>query len=198
MEPEDLYCQENLQIEDPFSESFHQDHYILQSNPKGILVSEPYASQPSRGKQTPGLLNIEHSYTKTTKLRRLSGTLTSLENSIILNLEPSQILETEPQLPVEEIVISGLKGTAGCSKPGRKRKSNTTSKGTKRSKTGLEDVTALYEDDDDDHVLCGICNSWDPPAEEDRTAGTTEWVGCDCDRYSKVIHRHSKRLFTMI
>lgn len=58
----------------------------------------------------------------------------------------------------------------------------------KRSRSRLEDVTALYseEDMDENQVVCGICESWDPPVVAGKAAAaknTTEWVGCDCGRW---------------
>ena len=57
-------------------------------------------------------------------------------------------------------------------------------KGVKRGRSNIEDVTELYNDEEDEQVLCGICSSWDPPEEVGGDGGgaTTEWIGCDCDR----------------
>jgi len=52
----------------------------------------------------------------------------------------------------------------------------------KKGKTGgLEDVTEQYLDlSEEEQVMCGICGSWDPPS---NSSITTQWVGCDCDRW---------------
>jgi len=65
---------------------------------------------------------------------------------------------------------------------GKRKSSSSTSKSGKKNKTGLEDVTEMYDDDDSEQILCGICQSWDPPHEVGGKK-TTEWVGCDCDRW---------------
>merc|ERR1712179_209730 len=73
---------------------------------------------------------------------------------------------------------------------GKKRHSDASTNGksnTKKSKSTLEDVTDQYKDQDsDEEVLCGICNHYDPPLSPENATGqtyTTEWVGCDCDRW---------------
>jgi len=58
---------------------------------------------------------------------------------------------------------------------------------SKKTKSCLQDVTEQYQDQDtDEEVLCGICSHWDPPVNPENISGvtyTTEWVGCDCDRW---------------
>merc|ERR1712059_135561 len=77
---------------------------------------------------------------------------------------------------------------------GKKREADSEGKGessaTKKvKKTTLEDVTEQYLDvEEDEQVLCGICDSWDPPDSGgtqnlEADSYTTEWVGCDCDRW---------------
>lgn len=73
---------------------------------------------------------------------------------------------------------------------GKKRPTDITAPGSsnsKKSKSSLEDVTDQYQDQDtDEEVFCGICNHYDPPLNPENTTGltyTTEWVGCDCDRW---------------
>jgi len=73
---------------------------------------------------------------------------------------------------------------------GKKRHSDASTNGksnAKKSKSTLEDVTDQYKDQDsDEEVLCGICNHYDPPLSPENATGqtyTTEWVGCDCDRW---------------
>lgn len=58
----------------------------------------------------------------------------------------------------------------------------------KKSSSVLVDVTAAYDDRDD--IVCGICEQFDPPVSPEnsgdkrkRAKYTTEWVGCDCDRW---------------
>ena len=71
---------------------------------------------------------------------------------------------------------------------GKRKSSSSTSKSGKKNKTGLEDVTEMYDDDDSEQILCGICQSWDPPHEVGGKK-TTEWVGCDCDRFIFISHK---------
>ena len=58
---------------------------------------------------------------------------------------------------------------------------------SKKNKPCLEDVTDQYQNEDaEEEVLCGLCNHYDPPLSSDHNSGetyTTEWVGCDCDRW---------------
>ena len=53
----------------------------------------------------------------------------------------------------------------------------------------LEDFTGKYAADEEESYTCGICNQFDPPLQPERTKDqsvtryTTEWVGCDCERW---------------
>ena len=57
----------------------------------------------------------------------------------------------------------------------------------KTSKTQLEDFTGKYAADEEESYACGICNHHDPPPDisnnQSVTRYTTEWVGCDCERW---------------
>lgn len=57
----------------------------------------------------------------------------------------------------------------------------------KTSRTQLEDFTGKYAADEEESYACGICNHHDPPPEisnnQSVTRYTTEWVGCDCERW---------------
>jgi hypothetical protein len=55
----------------------------------------------------------------------------------------------------------------------------------KRKSNQLPDVTGQHFPDEDTTV-CGICHQFDPPPSETtakKKIYTTEWVGCDCDRW---------------
>ena len=55
----------------------------------------------------------------------------------------------------------------------------------KRKSNQLPDVTGQHFPDEDTTV-CGICHQFDPPPSEStakKKVYTTEWVGCDCDRW---------------
>ena len=55
---------------------------------------------------------------------------------------------------------------------------------TKKSPTSkLEDFTGKYAEEEEENYTCGICNQFDPPDQSSTTRYTTEWVGCDCERW---------------
>ena len=72
-----------------------------------------------------------------------------------------------------------------CSFP----KPSTSVNNCKRSATKLEDYTGKYAAEVEESYACGICNQFDPPLHPDRGNDetlrryTTEWVGCDCERW---------------
>ena len=41
-----------------------------------------------------------------------------------------------------------------------------------------------------DDVVCAICNQFDPSLPSAYTGNKTEWIGCDCNRYSLQIYHH--------
>ena len=55
--------------------------------------------------------------------------------------------------------------------------------------TKLEDVTGKYAAEEEESYTCGICHHFDPPLQteigndKNTTRYTTEWVGCDCERW---------------
>lgn len=66
---------------------------------------------------------------------------------------------------------------------GFKANNGSSGKRSKGSKSGLQDVTDMYKNEEGDGIHCGICDDWDPPECVDGgTKKKTEWVGCDCDR----------------
>ena len=63
-------------------------------------------------------------------------------------------------------------------------KASTSLKDTKKSPSSkLEDFTGKYAEDEEENYTCGICNQFDPPDQSSTTRYTTEWVGCDCERW---------------
>jgi len=52
-------------------------------------------------------------------------------------------------------------------------------------KSALVDVTHEYEEEEEaSDYVCGVCESWDVPEHLAKHIGqTTEWIGCDCDRW---------------
>ena len=64
--------------------------------------------------------------------------------------------------------------------------SGNTPSNKKSSASKLEDVTGKYPDEEENYT-CGICNQFDPPLQTDEVLKlpryTTEWVGCDCERW---------------
>ena len=50
--------------------------------------------------------------------------------------------------------------------------------------SGVHDITRK------DTWVCAICECYDPP-EEDSARPTTEWIGCDCNRW---YHKHCTKL----
>lgn len=56
----------------------------------------------------------------------------------------------------------------------------------KKPRSRLEDVTGQHIEDED-NILCGLCNDWDPPLPSEdgakRKVYKTSWVGCDCGRW---------------
>ena len=60
--------------------------------------------------------------------------------------------------------------------PGKKRKSS----------SKIQDVTNQYNEEEDE-IVCGICEGYDPPLPEGSTGRkatyTTSWVGCDCQAW---------------
>jgi len=138
------------------------------------------------------------------------GCLNMNDSQIVLNMNDDDILgKIKMEPPPEEEEIGPADDTTNhitiaawpafvpmASHPelstelGKKRHSDvaTNSKSNaKKSKSTLEDVTDQYKDQDsDEEVLCGICNHYDPPISPLNPIGltyTTEWVGCDCDRW---------------
>lgn len=103
----------------------------------------------------------------------LSRILQSSESDIAIANTSSAILRD----PLSDL------DTEPSQRMSKKRKNGANSKKAKKPKSlsNLTDVTDLYNDDNEEHVMCGICNSWDPPEDEGEIS-TTEWVGCDCDR----------------
>ena len=72
-------------------------------------------------------------------------------------------------------------GEQGWSKPGpassKKKKKNV-------SLPNTPDV--ILEEEEAEEYSCGLCGEYDPPlqgSKEEGTVYTTEWVGCDCDRW---------------
>ena len=63
-------------------------------------------------------------------------------------------------------------------------KASASLKDTKKSPSSqLEDFTGKYAEDEEENYTCGICNQFDPPDQSSTTRYTTEWVGCDCERW---------------
>ena len=63
-------------------------------------------------------------------------------------------------------------------------KASTSLKDTKKSPSSkLEDFTGKYAEEEEESYTCGICNQFDPPDQSSITRYTTEWVGCDCERW---------------
>ena len=95
--------------------------------------------------------------------------------------------------------LSGLTFSPKChsnvtniiqTKKGSTPKPSTSINIVKRSPpTKLEDVTGKYAADEEESYACGICNQFDPPLQTEMgnnksaTRYTTEWVGCDCERW---------------
>ena len=72
--------------------------------------------------------------------------------------------------------------------PKKQRQSDTEAspslKYTKKSPSSkLEDFTGKYAEEEEENYTCGICNQFDPPDQSSTTRYTTEWVGCDCERW---------------
>ena len=139
------------------------------------------------------------------------GCLNMTDGQIVLNINDADILgkikpepEEAPEEEPEPVIDTTNKLTIAAwpafvplashpelvTEKGKKRPTDLTAPGTsnsKKSKSTLEDVTAQYQDQDtDEEVLCGICSHYDPPLNPENTTGltyTTEWVGCDCDRW---------------
>lgn len=138
------------------------------------------------------------------------GCLNVTDSQIVLNINDADILgriKSEPQVEEENtepvadtnkhITIAPWPAFVPLSShpelssgKAKKRHSDISTSGkinSKKSKRSLEDVTDQYRDQDtDEEVLCGICNHYDPPLSPENATGltyTTEWVGCDCDRW---------------
>ena len=97
--------------------------------------------------------------------------------------------------PLSGLTFAPKSNTNVTSITQRKQKGNTPKPSTsmnivKRSpSTKLEDFTGKYAADEEESYKCGICNQFDPPLQtqmgnnQSATRYTTEWVGCDCERW---------------
>ena len=60
------------------------------------------------------------------------------------------------------------------------------------AKSGLSFVPSGFHDiSRKDTWVCAICECYDPPVEDSAVLPTTEWIGCDCDRW---YHKHCTKL----
>ncbi|TRY62829.1 hypothetical protein TCAL_16553 [Tigriopus californicus] len=107
--------------------------------------------------------------------------------------------ESQANLPPLSFISDPSKMSTVAKRPSKSVKPTVGKKPAKKKKpksSVLVDVTAAYDDRDD--IVCGICEQFDPPVSPEnsgdkrkRAKYTTEWVGCDCDRW---FHRQCTKL----
>ena len=112
------------------------------------------------------------------------GAVSSPPSASAKNTAASTCTSAVASVNPSQAVKSSNNSTITGKTTSNKRKAGGGGKGGKRGRSNIEDVTELYNDEEDEQVLCGICSSWDPPDEMGGDGGgaTTEWIGCDCDR----------------